>query len=238
MTAAYPTPEETAVVAAAERLMTETMARYDPSHDAYHVQRVRKTALKLARAVPASLPQDKQPDFLTIEVAALLHDVLDKKYVSAEQAADPYAFFVPFFEKVASESGLDLIKDGRARVIARIVDNVSWSTEKKRLAAGQVEDWHRQCVELHCVQDADRLDAIGAFGILRCAAYSAATNHTLHVPRDDPAYDASAIAHFYDKLLHIRERLKTEPGKRLAEKRHQLMLEFLQAVDEEYDVNA
>ena len=102
-----------------------------------------------------------------IELAALLHDVLDKKYVAAAQAADPYAFFRPFFEGAASASGLDLVADGRARLIARIVDNVSWSTEKKRLAAGQIEDWHRECVELHCVQDADRLDAIGAFGECR-----------------------------------------------------------------------
>ncbi|RDX57461.1 hypothetical protein OH76DRAFT_1395280 [Lentinus brumalis] len=236
MSASYPSKEEAVIVAAAEKLMIETMARYDPSHDAYHVQRVRKTALQLARAVSATLPDDQKPDLLTIELAALLHDVLDKKYVSAEAAADPYAFFLPFFRKAASESGLDLVKDGRARTIARIIDNVSWSTEKKRLAAGQIEDWHRQCVELHCVQDADRLDAIGAFGVLRCAAYSAATNRTLHVPRDDPSYDSSAVAHFYDKLLHIREHLKTEPGKKLAEKRHQLMLDFLSAVDEEYDV--
>ena len=102
-----------------------------------------------------------------IELAALLHDVLDKKYVAAAQAADPYAFFRPFFDGAASASGLDLVADGRARLIARIVDNVSWSTEKKRLAAGQIEDWHRECVELHCVQDADRLDAIGAFGECR-----------------------------------------------------------------------
>lgn len=128
------------------------------------MQRVRKTALQLAHAVSSTLPDDKKPDLLTIELAALLHDVLDKKYVSAEAAADPYAFFLPFFEKATVESGLDLVRDGRARTIARIVDNVSWSTEKKRLAAGQIEDWHRQCVELHCVQDADRLDAIGAFG--------------------------------------------------------------------------
>ncbi|RPD61196.1 hypothetical protein L226DRAFT_508012 [Lentinus tigrinus ALCF2SS1-7] len=236
MSAHYPTKEEAAVVAAAEKLMVETMARYDPSHDAYHVQRVRKTALQFARTVSATLPDDKKPDFLTVELAALLHDVLDKKYVSAEEAADPYAFFLPFFEKAASESGLDLVQDGRARTIARIVDNVSWSTEKKRLTAGQIEDWHRQCVELHCVQDADRLDAIGAFGVLRCAAYSAATNRSLHVPKDDPAYDSSAFAHFHDKLLHIREHLKTEFGKKLAEKRHQLMVDFLSAVDEEYDV--
>ncbi|TFK84253.1 hypothetical protein K466DRAFT_553814 [Polyporus arcularius HHB13444] len=236
MSAPYPSKEEAIIVAAAEKLMVETMARYDPSHDAYHVQRVRKTALQLARAVSATLPDDKEPDLLTIELASLLHDVLDKKYVSAEAAADPYAFFLPFFQKAASESGLDLVKDGRARSIARIIDNVSWSTEKKRLAAGQIEDWHRQCVELHCVQDADRLDAIGAFGVLRCAAYSAATNRTLHVPRDDPSYDSSAVAHFYDKLLHIREHLKTEPGRKLAEKRHQLMVDFLSAIDEEYDV--
>lgn len=101
-----------------------------------------------------------------IELAALLHDVLDKKYVSAAQAADPYAFFLPFFENAASAHGVDLIADGRGRLIARIVDNVSWSTEKKLRAAGNIEPWHNECLELHCVQDADRLDAIGAFGMV------------------------------------------------------------------------
>ncbi|KAI0360016.1 hypothetical protein OH77DRAFT_1419401 [Trametes cingulata] len=238
MASAYPTAQEASILAAAEELMVKTMARYDPSHDAFHVQRVRKTALQLARNVSETLPEEKRPDLLTVELAALLHDVLDKKYVPAEQAADPYAFFLPFFEEAASESGLDLIKDGRARQITRIVENVSWSTEKKLIASGKIDDWYRGCVELHCVQDADRLDAIGAFGILRCAAYSAATNHPLHTPEDDPAHGESAIQHFYDKLLHIKDRLKTEPGKRLAEKRHTLMLEFLRAVEEEYEVQA
>lgn len=104
------------------------------------------------------------PDLLTVELAALLHDVLDKKYVSEADAADPYAFFLPFFQKAADEHGVDLVRDGRARTIARVVDNVSWSTEKRLRAEGTWGEWHQGCLELHCVQDADRLDAIGAFG--------------------------------------------------------------------------
>jgi uncharacterized protein len=139
--------------------------------------------------------RSRAPDLLTVEVAALLHDVLDKKYVPPEASADPYAYFLPFFEKLcASVPALDLIADGRARDIARIIENVSWTTEKKLRAEGAWSAWHESCTELHCVQDADRLDAIGAFGmlwlrtdnitidlaarigIMRCAAFSAATN--------------------------------------------------------------
>ncbi|KAI0833302.1 hypothetical protein BC628DRAFT_1485415 [Trametes gibbosa] len=232
----YSTKEEAVIVAAAEELMVKTMARYDPSHDAFHVQRVRKTSLQLARIISETLPEERRPDLLTVEVAALLHDVLDKKYVPAEDAADPYAFFLPFFEKAALDGGLDLVKDGRARTIARIVENVSWSTEKRLIAAGKIDKWYRECTELHCVQDADRLDAIGAFGILRCAAYSTAVNQPLHTPHNDPMHGSSAIQHFHDKLLHIKERLKTEPGKHLADKRHKLMLDFLDGIDDEFDV--
>jgi len=112
------------------------------------------------------------------------------------------------------------------------MENVSWTTEKKLRESGQLGEWHTTCTELHCVQDADRLDAIGAFGIMRCAAYSAAMNRPLHAP---PGRDDTAIQHFYDKLLHIQDRLKTEPGKVLGTQRHQFMLSFLQAVQEEYD---
>lgn len=127
--------------------------------------------------------------------AAILHDVLDKKYMTPEQLSEPYSFFLPFFQRVKEEHGNDLIDDGRAHQIALIVDNVSWTTEKKLRNAGKWTKWHDECVELHCVQDADRLDAIGAFGesdfllvsesdpgstyptgVMRCAAYSAVTN--------------------------------------------------------------
>ena len=101
-----------------------------------------------------------------VSKAALLHDVLDKKYVTREEAADPYGFFLPFFTSMASKHGVDLIQDGRGRLIAQIVDNVSWNTEKQLRAKNLWTKWHDECVEFHCVQDADRLDAIGAFGML------------------------------------------------------------------------
>ncbi|KAJ7817303.1 hypothetical protein B0H14DRAFT_3089692 [Mycena olivaceomarginata] len=196
------TDQERAIIAEAEQVMNDAMAKYDPSHDAFHVQRVRRTALALANAV------SPKPDLLVVELAALLHDVLDKKYVSAEQAADPYAFFLPFFTSLAAKHGpgVDLVRDGRARQVAQIVDNVSWSTEKRLRKDGLLE-------RLHCVQDADRLDAIGAFGI-------AVVNRPLHVPSDDPRLKDSAIQHFHDKLVLIKDRLKTAPGKALGEKRH------------------
>ncbi|KDQ57366.1 hypothetical protein JAAARDRAFT_35998 [Jaapia argillacea MUCL 33604] len=237
MVAPYPSPAETCIIQAAEELMRETMARYDPSHDAYHVERVRKTALHLARSISAD-PTSPKPDLLTVELSALLHDVLDKKYVPEAQSSDPYAFFLPFFLTWARTYGLDLVTDGRAKQIAMIIDNVSWSTEKKRREQGIWGRWHDECLELHCVQDADRLDAIGAFGIMRCAAYSATVNRPLYISDQDPAHDTSAVHHFYDKLLHIRDRLKTSPGRKLGEQRHQLMLQFLEAVKSEYQDEA
>ncbi|KAF9450078.1 hypothetical protein P691DRAFT_702042 [Macrolepiota fuliginosa MF-IS2] len=226
----YPTPQEQAVIAAAEKIMLDTMARYDPSHDNYHVRRVRKTALAIARSLPT------QPDLLVVELAALFHDVLDKKYVTPAEAEDPYSYFLPFFTSMASAHGLDLVNDGRAELVSRIVSNVSWTTEKKLREQDLWSRWHEACVELHCVQDADRLDAIGAFGVMRCAAYSTVTNRPLHTPTDDAAHPNTAIQHFYDKLLHIHDRLKTDPGRILGEKRHKVLVDFLDSVEDESNV--
>ncbi|KAF9790864.1 hypothetical protein BJ322DRAFT_1038566 [Thelephora terrestris] len=231
----YPTPDEAAVLKNIEAFMVKTMARYDPSHDALHVQRVRGTALKLASNPSIS---SLSPDLLVIELSALLHDVLDKKYVPESLSSDPLAFFHPLFQELDDQHpsvGL-LAEDGRrARLIADIVTNVSWTTEKKLRQEGKWGAWHESCLELHCVQDADRLDAIGAFGIMRCSAYTAVTSNPLHVPNGDPLQASSAIQHFYDKLLHIKDHLKTEPGKRMGQKRHEIMLQFLKAVEDEYE---
>jgi uncharacterized protein len=129
-------------------------------HPRTPVQRVRRAALSIAHSISSSSSGQIKPDLLTIELAALLHDVLDKKYASPEAASDPYTFFLPFFQSLP----IDLVSDGRARQVVRIVENVSWSTEKQLRERGLWGEWHDKCVELHCVQDADRLDAIGAFG--------------------------------------------------------------------------
>ncbi|KAG8935385.1 hypothetical protein FRC02_008190 [Tulasnella sp. 418] len=158
----YPSEDEKLLINEVETLMEETMKKYDPSHDALHVNRVRRTALALAKTLTPT------PDLLVIELAALMHDLLDKKYVSPEQYADPYAFFLPFFQQLNAERGIsvaeNLIQDGRLKLITKIVENVSWTTEKKLIAQGGIEEWHKSCKELHCVQDADRLDGIGGFG--------------------------------------------------------------------------
>ncbi|EJD06957.1 uncharacterized protein FOMMEDRAFT_131733 [Fomitiporia mediterranea MF3/22] len=226
MTASYPTDAEKYVLRSAEQLMEKTMSRYDPSHDAYHVQRVRRTALAIANSL------DPKPDLLVVELAALLHDVPDKKYVAPELTADPLAFFMPFFTSV--QTHVDLISSGRAKLITKIVENVSWTTEKRLRESGAITEWHESCIELHCVQDADRLDAIGAFGVMRCSAFSSATNRPLHVPEEDPRYEESAVAHFHDKLLKIKERLRTGPGKKMGQERHDFMMTFLAALDREY----
>lgn len=90
--------------------------------------------------------------------------MLDNKYVTDAQAADPYVYFHPFFTSIAASHGVDLVEDGRDQIIAKIISSVSWTTEKKLRDTGQWTEWHDTCLELHCVQDADRLDAIGAFG--------------------------------------------------------------------------
>lgn len=132
------------------------------------VRRVRQTALSLARA------SDPKPDLLTVELAALMHDLLDKKYVPPSASADPFGYFLPFFKRLAekTEGEVDLLSDGRAKHISRIVENVSWTNEKRLKAEGKWTEWHETCSELHCVQDADRLDAIGAFGESSHEAYS------------------------------------------------------------------
>ncbi|KAF7336786.1 Metal dependent phosphohydrolase [Mycena venus] len=226
----YPSIQESAILLEAENLMKDLMAKYDPSHDAFHVQRVRRTSLALANAL------SPKPDLFVVELAALLHDILDKKYVSAEKAADPYGFFLPFFTAMAAKpDGLDLVQDGRARQIAQIIDNISWTTESKLRKNNLWSEWHENCLELHCVQDADRLDAIGAFGIMRCAAYSAAVNRPLYVPPNEPKVKASAIQIFHDRLLPVRDRLKTAPGRALGEKRHSVLVSFIASVEEEYN---
>ncbi|KAJ2905028.1 hypothetical protein GGI21_004219, partial [Coemansia aciculifera] len=192
------------IVQCTESFVREYMGKYDCSHDWQHVQRVVRQALTLARSETLHRPID----LLVVHLAALLHDVDDAKYRQEDGPAFSSSLFL-------QELGLD---KSRAELVCRVVDSVSFrkellANEQDKVGTGDPEErqWRQTCAELACVQDADRLDAIGAFGILRCAAFSGARNRTLHDPCDsailDITYDqyvaqscgtsGTAIAHFH-----------------------------------------
>ncbi|KAJ2470008.1 hypothetical protein GGI02_003223 [Coemansia sp. RSA 2322] len=229
------------IVQRTEEFVRAYMSKYDCSHDWQHVQRVVRQALVLSRAES----QHRPVDALVVHLAALLHDVDDAKYRQEGQAAFSSSAFL-------QEAGLD---SQRAQLVCRVVDAVSFrkellAKEQDRMGTGDPEErqWRQSCAELACVQDADRLDAIGAFGILRCAAFSGARNRTLHAPGDsiveDITYDqyvrqsdgttGTAIAHFHEKLLKLASMMKTECGRLEALQRHDYMSGFLRQIDDEY----
>ncbi|KAJ2485763.1 hypothetical protein IWW37_005844 [Coemansia sp. RSA 2050] len=224
-----------------EEFVRAYMSKYDCSHDWQHVQRVVRQALALAKYEAQRRPIDT----LVVHLAALLHDVDDAKYrQSGETEFSSKAFL--------QEAGLD---SDRAELVCRVVDAVSFrkellANERDRMGTSDPDErqWRLGCAELACVQDADRLDAIGAFGVLRCAAFSGARNRTLHDPLDSVIQNityeqyvaqsgstsGTAIAHFHEKLLKLASMMKTERGQQEAQQRHRYIVGFLRQIDEEY----
>ncbi|KAM0752176.1 hypothetical protein T439DRAFT_379279 [Meredithblackwellia eburnea MCA 4105] len=221
------------LVLAAEATARAHHAKYDPSHDFHHVQRVRHLSLSIARSL------SPLPDLLVVELAALLHDMLDRKYLppgkeSLTAREHLEGFWVPWDDVVISQE--------RRRLVERIVENVSYSKEVKRIKEGKQTQWHEQCPELHCVQDGDKLDAIGAFGVMRCSAYSVVASRPLYAPSAYPSStpdqpsppSSSAIDHFSDKLLKLESLMRTDKGKELAKGRTEFLRTFLKQVESEW----
>jgi uncharacterized protein len=182
-------------------------------HDWYHIDRVRNVAIRLANAEGA--------DAEVVEVAALLHDIADHKFNNHDLAAGP-------------EKAKELIlKKGGGSILADRVAKIISETSFK----GAGVETPVSSIESAVVQDADRLDAIGAIGIARTFAYGGSTNQPIYDPDLKPAtHDTfevyaktrtSTINHFYEKLLLLKDRMHTQSGKKLAEERHRFMEEFL-----------
>jgi uncharacterized protein len=182
-------------------------------HDWWHVERVRGLALRLGRREGA--------DEYVTELAALLHDVSDYKFNGGDLDE-------------GSRVSYHLLRDlgeteACARSVADIVRNVSFR------GAGSVSGM--RTIEGMVVQDADRLDAMGAIGIARAFAYGAVKGEAMFDPGQEPhlhadeaeylARDGSTINHFHEKLLLLKDRMNTESGRFLAEKRHQVLKGFV-----------
>jgi uncharacterized protein len=195
------------------KYVKEKMGEESTGHDWFHVARVAKTALFIAK-------KEKIGDLFIIEVAALLHDIADWKLnisnKTEEQILDEAFGHFELSKQVSSE-------------IKAIILNISFSKNvggKKKLS-----------IEGRIVQDADRLEALGAIGIARAFAYGGKKNRQIYNPKIKPkvfkstkTYKNTAsptINHFYEKLFLIRKNLNTKTAKNIAKKREKFMKEFL-----------
>jgi len=223
--------EKPVAVRRAEELVEREMAGRDASHDAAHALRVRDLALSLAAEEGLSAPAR----LLTVELAALLHDVGDYKYT--KNNVEDMSVVEMFLEEVGLE-------EGQKDEIVSIIKGMGFKNEVSKKS---IVD---PTLEFAIVQDADRLDAIGAIGIARCFTYGGSKNSALHDPRILPRDNLSkekymskeekqtSINHFHEKLFKLKDMMKTEAGKRRAEKRHKFMEDFVAEFYEEWSGRA
>ncbi|PEJ29062.1 MULTISPECIES: HD domain-containing protein [Bacillus] len=188
-------------------------------HDWYHIERVHKLAL--------SLSEKEGGDRFVIEMAALLHDVADEKLNESEEAG---------MKKVSDWlEGLNVTEEETEHIL-HIIMNMSY----KGGHGGKVST-----LEGKIVQDADRLDALGAIGIARTFAYGGAKGRLMYDPNIPPREemtkeeyrknDDPSLNHFYEKLLKLKDLMNTDAAKREAEIRHRYMEEFIEQFMKEWN---
>jgi len=190
-------------------------------HDWWHIYRVWQLAKHIGEKEGA--------DMFVVELAALLHDIADFKFHGGDVTAGPRVARA-WMEKLNVEE--DIIAH-----ICEIITNLSYKGAKVENKISTKEG----CV----VQDADRIDAIGAVGIARTFAYSEHAGHTMHDPESKiqlhESFEAyknhkgTTINHFYEKLLLLKDRMNTETAKQLAQDRHEYMKQFLERFYQEWD---
>ncbi|MDY0167618.1 MAG: HD domain-containing protein [Thermoguttaceae bacterium] len=198
----------------------EVLSEDGTGHDWWHVFRVWRMAQRIGQA--------EQADLLVVKLAALLHDIADWKLHEGDSQVGP---------RMARDwlDSLDVdprVSDQVCRIIADISFKGAGVEQPQLSLEGQV------------VQDADRLDAIGAIGIARAFAYGGAKGRLLYNPAIAPvehrtaeAYlksNGTTINHFHEKLLLLKDRMNTATGKAVAEQRHQFMESYLQRFMEEW----
>ena len=192
------------VIENAREFARNIFAADSSGHDFAHTLRVYSMAEKIAIAEGAEAQ--------VVKLAALLHDVDDHKL--SPNTADTQSRAAGFLQQqgVATDT---------AEKILRIISQVSFS--RNTLPPDTLEG--------KCVQDADRLDALGAIGIARTFAFGGAHGRTIYAPEDPTC----SIAHFYDKLLLLKDRMNTDAGKSMALQRHQFLKNFLDTFLEEWN---
>lgn len=190
-------------------------------HDWWHIYRVWKTAKQIA----VSEPVDNQ----VVELGALLHDIADSKFHNGDETIGP---------RKASEFLTSIGVDQKT------IDHVILIIQNISFGGGNFEKKFHS-LELAVVQDADRLDALGAIGIARTFNYGGFKNRAIYDPNIPPQLNmtkeeykkstAPTINHFYEKLLLLKDGMNTPTGKKLAEQRHQFMENYLDQFYQEWE---
>ncbi len=191
----------------------EALINAEGGHDWFHTLRVYNNALLIAK--------NETVDKLIVALGALLHDIADSKFHDGDETVGPKVA-----RKFLFEHNVDSLV---IEHVINIIENISFK--------GGNEAQKFKSIELDVIQDADRLDAIGAIGIARCFNYGGFKNRTLYNPDIKPNLNMSkeeykkstapTVNHFYEKLLLLKDRMNTKSGKRIATERHNYMQQFL-----------
>jgi len=199
----------------------ETLQNSESGHNWFHIERVWKNARHIGKTEPVNM--------LVVELAALLHDIADSKFYDGDETIGPKMARNFLAAEKVDESIIDHV--------VKIMENMSFRSGYDQPAF--------RSAELQVVQDADRLDAIGAIGIARCFNYGGFKNRKIFDPSILPnmkmtkeEYKTSSsptINHFYEKLLLLKDRMNTKTGKRIALARHQFMEQYLEQFYSEWD---
>ncbi len=190
-------------------------------HDWWHIYRVWKTAKQIAKT--------ENVNILVVELGALLHDIADSKFNNGDEEIGA---------KVAREFlQSQSIDEEIISHIESIINNISFKGGK------EVQEFKSS--ELDVVQDADRLDAIGAIGIARTFNYGGFKNREIYNPEISPNLNMSkeeyknstapTINHFYEKLLLLKDKMNTQTGKKMAQERHLFMEKYLEQFYKEWE---
>ena len=202
----------------------ETLKEAEGGHDWFHIQRVYLNAEQIARG--------EDVDLLVVSLGALLHDIADAKFHNGDESVGP---------RIAKRF-LDALGVGQD-VIAHVVNIINNISFKNSLSNNGQPKFDSK--ELQIVQDADRLDAMGAIGIARAFNYGGFKNREMYNPDIAPNLNltkeeyktskAPTINHFYEKLLLLKDQMNTATGKKMAEERHAYMLGFLKQFYKEWN---
>lgn len=192
-------------------------------HDCFHIERVFKNAILISK--------DEKVDIFVVSLAALIHDIADPKFHDGDETIGP--------KKAAEFLKNQQVDSKTCKHVINIIKHISFKNSFEKNSKKFTSE------ELKVVQDADRLDAIGAIGIARCFHYGGFKNRQIYNPEILPnlnlskeAYkssDAPTINHFYEKLLLLKDKMNTKTGKKIAEKRHHFMELYLKQFYEEWN---